>query len=172
MAPAMQRPRDKRMLYSACMQNETLLPVAWRTKPRGFVALMSLYESNYLRLSRLCGEPARLVGERVSRVHGGCDLRLVVLERAAYTITLSLTHLFDQPPPARAGAAAVLSYPDVRVRAYCDARLVQAQNWVDGPQAMGGARTDAEREMHQRWMFNSMLNKWLEYCLELGHRLA
>ena len=153
------------------MQNETLLPVAWRTKPRGFVALMSLYESNYLRLVRLCGDPSQLRGEVVSRVPGGCDLRLRVLERAAYTVTLSLTHLFDQLP-AGAQDSPLLSYPDVRVRAYCDARLVQAQHWADGPPPTAVARTSSEREMHQRWVFNSMLNKWLEYCLDLGHRLV
>jgi uncharacterized protein len=153
------------------MQNETLLPVAWRSRPRGFIALMSLYESSYLRLVRLCGDPAALGGERVSRVSGGCDLRLVVLERAAYTVTLSLTHLFDQPPPAPKNLPELLSYPDVRVRVYCDARLVQAQHWADGPRLTTVARTGAEREMHQRWVYNSMLNKWLEYCLELGHRL-
>jgi uncharacterized protein YqiB (DUF1249 family) len=154
------------------MQNETLLPVAWRTKPGGFVALMSLYESNYLRLARLCGDPSALCGERMSRVPGGCDLRLVVLERAAYTITLNLTHLFHQEPPAGAEVAALLSYPDVRVRVYCDARLVQAQHWADGPPAAAASRMSAEREMRQRWQFNNMLNKWLEYCLDLGHRLT
>jgi len=152
------------------MQNETLLPVTWRAKPRGFVALMSLYESNYLRLARLCGDPAQLQGERLSQVSGGCDLRLVVLERAAYTITLNLTHLFERPPAGNR-LAELLSYPDVRVRVYCDARLVQAQHWADGPPAAPGRRMGAEREMHQRWMFNNMLNKWLEYCLDLGHRL-
>jgi uncharacterized protein len=152
------------------MQNETLLPVTWRAKPRGFVALMSLYESNYLRLARLCGNPAQLQGERVSRVAGGCDLRLVVLERAAYTITLSMTHLFDRPLSGR-DLPELLTYPDVRVRVYCDARLVQAQHWADAPPRALPGRMGAEREMHQRWMFNNMLNKWLEYCLELGHRL-
>jgi len=153
------------------MQNETLLPVTWRAKPRGFVALMSLYESNYLRLTRLCGNPAQLQGERLSRVAGGCDLRLVVLERAAYTVTLNLTHLFDQVPPAGDDLSELLTYPDVRVRVYCDARLVQAQHWADVPPPVPAGRMSAEREMHQRWMFNNMLNKWLEYCLELGHRL-
>jgi len=158
------------VLYSTRMQNETLLPVTWRAKPRGFVALMSLYESNYLRLRRLCGDPAQLQGERLSRVTGGCDLRMTVLERAAYTVTLSLTHLFDRPPAGNVRPE-LLSYPDVRVRVYCDARLVQAQHWADVPPVAPPGRMSAEREMHQRWMFNNMLNKWLEYCLELGHRL-
>ena len=29
-----------------------------------------------------------------------------------------------------------------------------------------------ERELHQRWTRNMMLNKWLEYCAERGHRFA
>ena len=47
------------------MQDEVLLPVSWRARPRSFVALMSLYESNYIRLRTLCdGDPARLTGAR------------------------------------------------------------------------------------------------------------
>ena len=69
---------------------EALLPVSWSTRPRGFGALMALYESNYLRLLQLCGDPARLDGERISRVAGGCDLRLAVVEQCAYTTTLGL----------------------------------------------------------------------------------
>jgi uncharacterized protein YqiB (DUF1249 family) len=134
---------------------------------------MALYESNYLRLNRLCGDPKHLSGERVSRVAGGCDLRLSVLENAAYTTTLSLTHVFGQGPPPEAGAVTLLTYPDIRVRAYCDARLVQAQHWVEGHEPYhGGDTRRAERELHQRWAYNVMLNKWLEYCLDLGHRLT
>jgi uncharacterized protein len=155
------------------MQNETLLPVVWRAKPRGFVALMSLYESNYLRLVRLCGDPKHLRGKRVSQVAEGCDLRLVVLDNAAYTTTLSLTHVFGASRPEGAEAQPLLTYPDVRVRAYCDARLVQAQYWPEGQEPYnGGKPRQAERELHQRWAYNTMLNKWLEYCLDLGHRLS
>jgi len=27
----------------------------------------------------------------------------------------------------------------------------------------------AERELDQRWARNTMLNKWLEYCIDRGH---
>ena len=30
--------------------------VSWRARPRSFVALMALYESNYMRLGWLAGE--------------------------------------------------------------------------------------------------------------------
>ena len=44
------------------------IPVSWRTRPRSFVALMSLYESNHLRFLHLAGDPARLSGTLVSRI--------------------------------------------------------------------------------------------------------
>ncbi len=153
--------------------NETLLPVSWSSRPRGFAALMALYESNYLRLARLCGDPSQLSGERLSQVAGGCDLRLTVLEQCPYTTTLGLTHLFHDPAAVGAGLATFLSYPDVRIRVYGDARMAQAQHWpADRPEPYGRLPAQTERELEQRWLHNTMLNKWLEYCLDLGHSLT
>lgn len=158
---------------SLVVHNETLLPASWRARPRGFAALMSLYESNYLRLTHLTGDPALLRGERVSQVSGGCDLKLTVLEQCPYTTTVGLTHLFHDPAAARPGLATLVTYPDVRIRVYTDARMAQAQHWpADQPEPCSSHPRQAERELEQRWLHNNMLNKWLEYCLELGHRLA
>jgi uncharacterized protein YqiB (DUF1249 family) len=33
-------------------------------------------------------------------------------------------------------------------------------------------RAEAGPALDQRWARNVMLNKWLEYCLERGHRLV
>jgi len=147
--------------------NDTRTLVSWRTRPRSFVALMGLYESNYIRLGWLAGELARLRGQYRSRVPGDCDLVLTVSERAAYTSTVGLTYLL----PAAAGA---LSYPDMRVRIYHDARLVEAQQWAEAHQQplLQALRRGAERELDQRWARNMMLNKWLEYCVERGHRFS
>ena len=155
------------------ISREVLLPVSWATRPRGFGALMTLYESNYLRLLELCGDPALLQGERISHVAGGCDLKLAVLEQCPYTTTLGLTHLFRDPGAVGEGLATFLSYPDVRIRVYADARMAQAQHWpADRPEPYGRLPAQAERELEHRWLHNIMLNKWLEYCLELGHSLA
>jgi uncharacterized protein YqiB (DUF1249 family) len=158
---------------SVGLRNEALLPASWRARPRGFAALMSLYESNYLRVTSLTGDPARLCGERISHVAGGCDLRLTVLEQCPYTTTLGLTHLFHDPGAVGPGLATFQTYPDVRIRVYTDARMAQAQHWpIDQPEPCSSNPLQAERELEQRWLHNNMLNKWLEYCLELGHRLA
>lgn len=137
------------------MTSDMLTRVSWRTKPRSFVALMALYESNYIRLCALAGNLASLAGEHRCSVAGDCELVLRVSERCPYTTSFTLTYRLPGDPP---------EYPDMRVRIYHDARLVEAQEW-----ALASA---AERELDQRWTRNVMLNKWLEYCLERGHRFS
>jgi uncharacterized protein len=146
------------------MLNDALTLVSWRSSPRSFVALMSVYESNYLRLSQLAGPLKDLADVRVSRVADDCDLRLTVTERSPYTTSFDLTYLFQQ-------IDGVSTYPDMRVRVYHDARLVEAQEWATqhDHEALRRLRGQAERELDQRWARNTMLNKWLEYCIDRGH---
>ena len=77
------------------MLNDALSIVSWRSRPRSFVALMSLYESNYLRLASLAGNLRELPDVRVSRVPDDCELRLSVTERSPYTTSFDLTYLFE-----------------------------------------------------------------------------
>ena len=146
------------------MFNDAQTLVSWRSRPRSFVALMSLYESNYLRLSELAGNLRGLSDVRVSRVADDCDLRLTVTERSPYTTSLDLTYLFPQED-------GLSTYPDMRVRVYHDARLVEAQEWATqhDHEALRRMRGLVERELDQRWARNTMLNKWLEYCIDRGH---
>ncbi len=64
------------------------------------------------------------------------------------------------------------------MRIYHDAHLVEAQEWSSaGSRAhshgiLQALQRHAERELDQRWGRNMMLNKWLEYCLERGHRFS
>ncbi|HEV3180267.1 MAG TPA: DUF1249 domain-containing protein [Steroidobacteraceae bacterium] len=158
---------------------DTQTVVSWRARPRSFVALMGLYESNFIRLGWLAGSLRSLArGRYASTVRGDCDLVLTVIERSAYTSTLNLTYMLP-------GVHGLLRCPDLRVRIYHDAHLAEAQpgdavHTARPPrQARAGARpafqtqrSRAERELHQRWARNMMLNKWLEYCVERGHRFS
>jgi uncharacterized protein len=133
---------------------------------------MGLYESNFIRLGWLAGDLRSLAGRYASTVPGDCDLVLTVTERSPYTSTINLTYLL----PAAHGAR---PYPDMRVRVYHDAHLVEAQQWHCSGSGRGAAvhtlqlpRGSPERELDQRWARNMMLNKWLEYCVERGHRFS
>ena len=149
------------------MLNETLTPVTWRARPRSFVALMGLYESNYIRFGWLAGEPRALAGQHRSIVAGDCDLLLTMTERSPYTTTVNLTYLLP-------GADGETQFPDMRVRVYHDAHLAEALEWAGthSQPVLKALRSHAERELDQRWARNVMLNKWLEYCVERGHRFS
>ena len=133
-------------------------------KPRSFVGLMSLYESNYLRLLNLIPELDRIDGCFRSRVAGDCDLHVEILERCRYTITLSLTYKF-------ATDDGVVSDPDMQIRAYLDGQLAEVLSLCgDLRHAELRRLVRAHRQdLDERWKKNVILNKWLEYLIEQGH---
>jgi len=133
-------------------------------KPRSFVGLMALYESNYLRLLRLIPEVGRLDGCFRSRVAGDCDLHIDVLERCRYTVTLSLTYHLETDD-------GLFIDPDMTIRAYLDGQLAEAM-MVGHQQRHAALRQFVDehgRELDERWQRNIVLNKWLEYLSDQGH---
>ena len=133
-------------------------------KPRSFVGLMSLYESNFLRLQRLIPELERLDGYYRSAVAGDCDLHLEIIERSRYTVTLSLSYFFYDDEQR-------IADPDMKVRAYLDGQLAEAMS-------MRGDHRHAElrrlwrvhgQGLDSKWRRNIVLNKWLEYVMDQGH---
>lgn len=133
-------------------------------KPKSFAGLMSLYESNFIRLQQLIPELNRLDGYYRSRVAGDCDLHLEILERARYTITLSLSYFFVEDGERVAD-------PDMKVRVYLDGRLAEAMSFCGEHRHAEFRRlTRAHRhELNARWRQNIVLNKWLEYLMDQGH---
>ena len=126
---------------------------------------MTLYETSYLRLRRLLGDPAQLAACSVSSAAADLPLHVEVLERAPYTTTLRMTYWF-------AAGGAPIADPDLVVRVYRDARLAEACSCAARPhhRALSAYALRASTEVERRWLMNVMLSKWLEYCLEAGHR--
>ncbi len=148
------------MLLDSQLVPETIV------RPKSFVGLMALYESNYLRLLRLIPEIGRLDGCFRSRVAGDCDLHVEILERCRYTVTLGLTYHFECED-------GTLADPDMKVRAYLDGRLAEAMS-IRGEHRHAELRPLVRvhcRELDERWKRNVVLNKWLEYLTDQGHLL-
>lgn len=132
--------------------------------PRSFVGLMSVYESNYLRLRNLIPDLETIDGCYRSRVAGDCDLHVEILERSRYTVTLTLTYFFDTDDGR-------IADPDMLVRAYLDGRLAEAVRLGRTHRHTEFRRLlrEQRRDLGARWARNMVLNKWLDYLREQGH---
>lgn len=146
------------MLFDCQLVPQTIV------RPNSFVGLMSLYESNYLRLLQVIPEIERLDGCFRSRVAGECDLFVEILERCRYTVTLSLTYRFD-------GEHGDAANPDMLVRVYLDGALAEAMGiGTNLEQRLPRRLARSQRhELDARWKRNMILNKWLEYLSDQGH---
>ena len=133
-------------------------------RPKSFVGLMALYESNFLRLLRLVPDLEHVDGCYVSRVAGDCDLHVDILERSRYTLTLSLTYRLVTD-------AGLMMDPDMTVRVYFDGK--QAEVMSIGPEQrhdiLRRLVSEHKAELDRRWRVNAILNKWLDYLTEQGH---
>lgn len=149
-------------------QSDTNCLVSWRARPSSFVSLMSLYESNYIRLGWLIPQPHSIQTTAISRVAGDCPLHVRIEERSRYTTTLTLTYVFDEP----VSEPAKLRDPDLQIRVYHDARLAEVQSCArwHRHEVLKSIRSGFARSLGDRWLRNVMLNKWLDYCVERGHR--
>ena len=148
------------MLLDSRLVPETIV------RPRSFVGLMALYESNFLRMLHLVPDLEYLDGCFRSRVAGDCDLHVEVLERCRYTVTLSLTYHFETDD-------GLLVDPDMTVRAYLDGQLAESMSLGSDDrhaelQRLLGVQK-GKPELDARWHRNIVLNKWLEYLTEQGH---
>jgi len=143
---------------------DSLCITSWRARPVSFTSLMTLYESNFIRLQALVGDVRRHQGSKVSSVAGDCDLHLEILEHAPYTSMVRLTYKFLDE-------AGTVADPDLELRVYHDARLAEASQcgrWIMHP-SLAHVRAGVPRQLGERWLRNMMLNKWLDYCVERGH---
>lgn len=139
--------------------------------PGTFAALMDLYERNYINMRQLIPTmpPANVMD--VSRIAGGLDLHLCIIERSRYTSELRLTYQFAQE------SGAIRAEPNLRIRVYHDARLAEVMAAhprrypAFNANLLPAARPDSS-QLRRRWQINRFLFKWLTYCLHQGHRFG
>ena len=144
---------------------DSLCITSWRARPVSFVSLMSLYESNYLRLQALVGD-----------VRGAMPAAGLARRRATATCTSTCSS--TRPTRRWCGSRicsrtrrAPLADPDLELRVYHDARLAEASHcgrWIRH-RAWSTCGPASRAQLGERWLRNMLLNKWLDYCLERGH---
>lgn len=137
-------------------------------RPGTFSALMTIYESNFLKLERLLAGLDRSREAWISASTEDCDLYLKLIRSEPYTSTFKMTYWFEEV------AEGPVADPDLIVRIYHDAGLAEGA---------GGRRAHEHHvlaelarvhrvELDRRWRTNIMLNKWLDYLLEMRHSFS
>jgi uncharacterized protein YqiB (DUF1249 family) len=124
---------------------------------RSFAGLMELYEQNYMRLRNIAPD-LEVADEMISSVPDHQDLFLSITRRCRYTTMLRMTYRFE-------GEEEVLFEPDLHLKVYHDARVVEVQQLQSrsrGPLYLADL-------IEQKWVMNRFLYKWLGYCLYQGH---
>jgi uncharacterized protein YqiB (DUF1249 family) len=154
-------------MNTGILDNDSFCAATWRSRPGDFVSLMTLYESNFIRLRSLVDDVFALPDTQISECAGDCPLHLQVVERSPYTVTLTMTYEFTEE-------GVTISDPDLHLRVYRDARLAEAlgtPRWRRHV-ALSEWRSRIAKHIDVRWQRNMMLNKWLEYCADRGHRFV
>jgi uncharacterized protein YqiB (DUF1249 family) len=136
-------------------------------RPGTFTGLMTLYESNYIKLHQLAPSVTWPVETIVSTSPRDKDLHAEIMRREPYTTTLRLTYWFDD-------GRSVAADPDLVVRIYHDARLVEAVSSGEAHRhvKLRELAKSNSAELDRRWRLNMLLNKWLDYLFEVGHTLG
>jgi hypothetical protein len=143
---------------------ETLQQRVRLVRARSFAGLMTVYESNHTRMRQLLGDLVRVPERAVSTSPTDLSLYVNVQERSRYTTVMQMTYWFDSTEGS-------VPDPDLSVRIYHDARLVEAVDCAGNPRhaVLQPLWRPARSELEQRWTLNILLNKWLEFCLDNRH---
>jgi len=138
--------------------------------PGSIGGLIALYEGNFIKLNRLLKSLETDVGSRyLSTGTADCDLYLTMESSVKYTQVFRLTYLFVDEDSSDENR--LIADPDLRIRVFLDARLVEVAGWAAHHQhdVLKNLQRRFTRELDRRWANNMMLGKWLDYLLDMGH---
>jgi uncharacterized protein len=123
--------------------------------------------ANYQKLLRLIPNVLSYHNIATGLADNGSSLRLQVLERSPYTLTIMLSHSFQRNLEE-------LLEPAVTIRLYLDLQLAEvisdhARAAVAKVYKNPGLILEI---MNYKWRLNYFLQKWLEHCLNKNYRFS
>ena len=132
-----------------------------KPNPNTFAGLMEMYEHNYIKLKRLCGNFNKLPEYACSQINNGLDLHIEVVERTKYTTTLNLTYKFSKKINNE-----TRFLPNLYIRVYFDAMQAEVLHREAKYQSH---KTQSAQYIGNKWRDNRFLFKWLSFCIAQGH---
>jgi len=129
--------------------------------------LEQICESNYQKLLRLIPDLLTLTETTIGRAPNNTTLHMTVIESTPYTMTVELSHCFNQNLDE-------FLEPAVKIRLYQDAQLAEVlSDHARASVAQVFKDPGLSREiMNYKWRLNYFLQKWLDHCLKKDYQFS
>ena len=133
-------------------------------EPNSFVGLMTLYESNYIKLNHLFPNIKQYDDDRSIKSPFGNDIQLGVNKKTKYTMIISMTYSFEE--------SEIIEYePNLTIKIYFDSRSAEVigVGKLSKKNKLRDITYQNKDIINQLWRRNIILNKWLDYIIDCDY---
>ena len=127
-------------------------------RPNSFIGLMTLYESNYLKLFNLIPNFIDLDGVSIASTLNENDILLTIDEKTKHTIAFSISYIFED-------SLGIEFEPNMKVSVYLDGKLAQVSsiNEDKNNSVFNKIAHSHSDIINLLWRNNMIFNKWLDH---------
>ena len=133
-------------------------------EPNSFVGLMTLYESNYIKLNHLFPKIKQYDADRSIKSPFGNDIHLGISKKTKYTMIISMTYSFEE--------SEIIEYePNLIIKVYFDSRSAEVIGIgeLSKKSKLRDITYQNKGIINQLWRRNIILNKWLDYIIDCDY---
>ena len=135
-------------------------------EPGSFVGLMTLYESNYIKLNYLFPKIRQYKTDKSIKSLFGNDIHLGINKKTKYTMIISMTYSFQEID--------IIEYePNLTIKIYFDSRSAEVigVGKLNKKSRLRDITYQNKNIINQLWRRNIILNKWLDYIIDCDYSI-
>ena len=133
-------------------------------EPNSFVGLMTLYESNYIKLNHLFPKIRQYDADKSIKSPFGNDIHLGISKKTKYTMIISMTYSFEE--------SEIIEYePNLIIKVYFDSRSAEVISIgkLSKKSKLRDITYQNKNIINELWGRNIILNKWLDYIIDCDY---
>tara|TARA_B100000579_G_scaffold25937_1_gene18267 strand:+ start:90 stop:536 length:447 start_codon:yes stop_codon:yes gene_type:complete len=133
-------------------------------EPNSFVGLMTLYESNYIKLNHLFPKIRQYDADKSIKSPFGNDIHLGISKKTKYTMIISMTYSFEE--------SEIIDYePNLIIKVYFDSRSAEVISIgkLSKKSKLRDITYQNKNIINELWRRNIILNKWLDYIIDCDY---
>ena len=135
-------------------------------EPGSFVGLMTLYESNFIKLIYLFPKIRQYNTDKTIKSLFGNDIHLGINKKTKYTMIISMTYSFEEID--------IIEYePNLTIKIYFDSRSAEVigVGKLNKKSRLRDITYQNKNIINQLWRRNIILNKWLDYIIDCDYSI-